>query len=1293
MTSQAIPALDPQLGVWLHIQKSGYPGMYHIERRHSISGPLDPQRLESALRQLVARHDALRLRFRQADDVLLLEPREHLPWNLQHRTLPHPSAQEIQSILTEFEQRPFDLEQDPMLRALLLCIGQDHHILCIVMHHIAVDGVSLATISQELAALYAGEPLAPAPSFVALAQQRHDWTTSQQHQDHASFWRETLKNAPQNSGLPSFSTSTPSTTTQPVAGVIERHIPLQQTRAFNKFAGGLRSTPNIAMLAVLAACLRRHGAPEDIIIGSPFSGRLQEGLDAIVGMTVETLPLRLQCSLKTTFRDHLKTITGKLLEAYCHLPVSLTNALNNQKRPDIQILFGYQALGDLSFQLPGTETTSHSGSPMPAPFPIAIFAYPGPDGVRIDARYNQSLYAADEVTSLIDNWLFMLEQVPAYPDCPLSDLPCVPPDHAHNLTISWARKTCPYPHHQTIPALFTEQARSHPDKLAICGSDTTLTYQALHQRAASLAAALLAQDIGPGHRVGVCLERSADSIVALIGVLLSGAAYVPLDPEYPPARIAFMVDDAQVSRVLTHQPCFSRLTNGGIPCQRIEELTARAPFTAPSIDPLSPAYLMYTSGTTGQPKGSLIPHRGIVRLVKNTNYTELNHESVLLQLASPSFDAATYEIFGALLNGGTLALLPPGTPSIRDIRHAIQEYGVTHTFLTAGLFNTIVDTDIQILAPLQQVITGGEAGSATHLVRFLEALPSVQLTNGYGPTENTTFSICHHFQLPLPTDRPVPIGQPVSNSEAYVLDEHMHPLPIAVEGDLYLGGDGLSLGYWQRDALNAQAFLPHPFRPGERLYRTGDRASIQADGTFLFLGRQDTQVKVRGYRIELDGVEQALLQHPAVSQCCAVPVGHTSASRSIAAAIVATTPAPPEQLIAAAAKHAQKLLPPYMRPSQWVVIDTLPLTHNRKVDRAQIAAQFASKRPAHAKIIPPASPTETLLLEIWKRVLSLDKISCDHNFFELGGNSLAAMRMVADLERRSDLRLPLNQLFQHPTIQRLAATLADNSGPISTLVPLRPGDDTAPLFLIHGWGGDVFCYIDFANNLTPTLSVYGVQGLEHTGATEANSFEEMARRYANDICHFYPNGPLLLGGFSVGGMIAYAVACELRNRGRHIAHLLVMDSTPPNLPADVYYAAKADYLIPRLKHHLQALLRQSPKDSVRYIRGRVKALQYHIRPGYAANNTKAAPSEQAPPSHFGEHYADLSQLYVPNPSDFPVTVVLATGQRPFNLTAMWQHLVPEHLQIVQAERPHLDLLEDESLASLVSRIGLRVFSQ
>lgn len=594
---------------------------------------------------------------------------------------------------------------------------------------------------------------------------------------------------------------------------------------------------------------------------------------------------------------------------------------------------------------------------------------------------------------------------------------------------TWNETRTDYPRGSTVSELFEETVSSHPNVIAVVFGDQRLTYAELNSRANRLAHRLRQMGVAEDTRVGCCLERSVELVVALVAILKAGGAYVPLDPSYPKERFDFMLEDTDPRVILTHQSvdaavldgCNARILRTDEPFHRASGVDDANPTTLSG--PSSLAYVMYTSGSTGRPKGVMIENRAIVRLVRNTNYCQFGTAEVFLLFAPVSFDASTFEIWGALLNGGRLVIMPPGTASLQELGRVIRQNGVTTLFLTTAVFNLMVDERIEDLGPLRQLFTGGEFVSSRHFGRFIENVANCALYHVYGPTENTTFSTFYRADKGSTPIGSMPIGRPLANTRIYILDENLSPVPVGETGEIFTAGDGLARGYLNNPEVTAEKFLPDPFfsSGNERMYRTGDLACWTAGGNIEFLGRTDNQVKILGHRIEPGEIETVLTMHQGVKHVAVI--AHTDENgtkRLVAYYASSSEPGPTARELQ---QFLQRKLPPYMVPSLFVPLASLPLSINGKVDRAALPPPRFESRAESAS--EPVSDFEQTLVDLWQRILRVEKVGLDDNFFDMGGDSLLLVAVHSNLQKMLQMEIAVTDLFEFTTIRTLGRHLSE----------------------------------------------------------------------------------------------------------------------------------------------------------------------------------------------------------------------------------------------------------------------------
>ena len=1153
-----IPLSLPQQRLWfLHRLVPDTPA-YHVPIAARLVGRLDVEALRRSVEAVVHRHEALRTTF----DVEEGEPRQRVvapePFALPLDDLAGATDAELERAVARAATAPFDIERGPLLRARLLRRAGDDHALVITMHHLVSDGWSSDILARELEALYgahcAGRTLALPPlpvQYGDYAVWQRERLAGPEMEAQLAYWRARLASAEPALSLP---TDRPRPALQSFAGkrlrfVVAAHV----TDALRSLARREGATLYMVLLAAFQLLLGRHAGQDDVLIGSPIAGRNRTELEGLIGFFANTVVLRGNLGGDPTFRELLGRTREAALGAFTHdeLPFErLVEALRPERDPGrnpiFQAMFALHNEPLTPFAFAGLTVTRIRFEPGSTKVDLSLALTETAGGMQGSLEYCTALFEDATIERLAGHLARLLEDIVRDPDRPISRLSFLGDEERRCILIDWNATRADYPADCSLAALFAAEAARAPAAVAVTDGARSLTYAELDGRARGLARRLQALGVARGHRVGVSCERSIELVIAQLGVLAAGAAYVPLDRAHPAERRTALLDDAGVTVVVTAR------AGAGDGCGRPEiTLDADAPDAgaadAPVLDGGDLAYVMYTSGSTGAPKGVAVPHRAVARLVKSTDYVRLGPDDVVAQVSNPAFDAATFEIWGALLNGARLVVISSDTalspPRLAD---ALARHGVTTLFLTTALFNQVARELPAAFRGLRQVLFGGEAVEPRWVEAVLRAGGPARLVHVYGPTETTTFATWHEVRAGTENASTIPIGRPIANTEIYILDAQREPVPIGVAGEIYIGGPGLAGGYLGRADLTAERFVPHPFdpEPGARLYRTGDRARFRPDGAVEFLGRLDRQVKLRGHRIEPAEVEAALLRLPELSAAAVLVTGETSDNRRLVAYV---SPADGAVVTAAEVREAlRRTLPPYMVPSAVVMLPALPLTPNGKVDRGALAAA-GDDVPSRAPRIGPRDPTELAIAAIWEDLLGVTGIGMRDSFFDLGGHSLLAARMIDAVERASGRRVPLAALFETPTIEHLAQALRDDvvaSEP--PLVTLNPSGARPPFFFLHGdFNGGGFFSRALAEALGPEQPFYAVHphGLVDAGVPE--SIEDMAAERLAALRAARPRGPYLLGGHCNGGLVALEMARRLREQGEAVPLVVLLDAVAP----------------------------------------------------------------------------------------------------------------------------------------------------
>lgn len=1046
-----------QESLWFLQQLLPDSPLYNIPQAFLLRGRLELAPLQKAFGALAERHEALRTRF-VAVDGKPLQQAGNEPVRLELTDVAHlPAAEreaQLRCILNEQSKRPFNLSHDLPVRVRLIRLSEDEHVLTVTVHHIVSDWASLAILQEELGLLYTAFLTGQTPRLPDLPLQFPEWAARQRESgDRAvrdgcsAYWRRQLSGAPPGLALP---TDRVRPSQRQFRGSTWRlQLPSGLSGELKRLAGQEGVTLYNLLLTAWQTLLFRYSGQSDIIVGSPLTLRGDPECERMVGCLLNTVLLRTDLTGNPPFSGLLRHVREVTLAAFANQPMPFEKLdevlqLPGGNQPGVHplcpVMFQYLPLPPPAPKLQGLETELLEVYTATAKFDLTLTLMEGREGLAGDLEFDTDLFDAQTIDRLAANFEVLLWNIVANPETPIEILPILTETERDLVVKTWNNTATEFPRDASVHELFQLQAAASPDAIALATGSKTLTYRALNEQANQLARLLLRHGVAPGARVGVCLERSFRCIISLLAILKTGAVYVPLDPEYPRDRLAFMVRDADVGLVLTATETANALPAG---TKRIlldgETATLR---DDPAIDlpkdssAEDVAYIMYTSGSTGQPKGVAVRHRGIVRLVKGTHYASFDPGEVFLHFAPLCFDASTFEIWGPLLNGARLAVYPPEFESLEQFESILAREGVTTLWLTAGLFHEMVEHHLFGLKNIRQLLAGGDVLSVPHVLKFLRRFPDCQLINGYGPTENTTFTCCYRFPPDWPGISSAPIGRAISNTQVYILDQHMAPVPVGVAGELCIGGDGLARGCVNSSDLNEARFVPDPFdpRPGSRLYRTGDQVRFLPDGVIEFLGRTDDQVKINGFRIHLGEVEAALRQVPGVRDVVVLAEAASHGSKQLLAWLVLGEGLPADSLRESAAAR----MPSFMVPAVFIPIDRLPLTPNGKIDRQRLP------RPAQAAVdtahgeLAPANAVQERLLQIWQAVFERNDLSVADDFFTLGGHSLLATRVVSRINAAFGCHLSVSALFEAPSIPALEKKLAQTQrDPVSRPIPRR----------------------------------------------------------------------------------------------------------------------------------------------------------------------------------------------------------------------------------------------------------------
>ncbi|MBW4681349.1 MAG: amino acid adenylation domain-containing protein [Microcoleus vaginatus WJT46-NPBG5] len=1173
------PASFAQQRLWfLHRLVPGNP-FYNVGCALRLTGTLDFVALQQTFNEIVRRHETLRTTFIAIEGQPMQAIAPCLNVSIAITSLLHLPATERETaaqrrVNAEFE-RPFNLKVGPLMRVTLLQMDAAEYLLLLNLHHIVADGWSMGVLIREIGALYsafAGKdgklsnspPLPELPiQYADFAEWQREWLRDSVQETQLAYWRKQLEGI-EVLNLP---TDRPRPAVPTYRGAKQLWVlPPALSEALEALSSRQGVTLFITLLAAFQTLLYRYTGTEDIAIGSPIAGRNRSEIESLIGFFVNSLVLRTNLSGNPTFIELLSRVKEVALGAYAHqdLPFEkLVEELHPERdlsrNPLFQIAFSLQNTPVEALELPGLTLKLFEFDPGTAKLDLEFHLWQDLEGLKGQVVYSTDLFEAATIGRMLEHFQVLLEHIIIDPEQRIGYLPILTEAERHKLlgkfnsAVSQDRRCF---HH-----LFEAQVERSPEAVAVAFENEKLTYRELNDRANQLAHYLQKIGVKPEVLVGICLERSIEMIVALLGIFKAGGAYLPLDPCYPQARLNFMLEDAQVSFLVTESGLNPILIKNEASRQHefsiiyldkdknnISRQSKENPSSSVTTGNL--AYVIYTSGSTGKPKGVLVEHRGLCNMAESQmDAFNLKASHRVLQFASLSFDASIFEIVMALQAGATLYLakkesLLPGQPLIQ----LLQKQAITHVTLPPAALSVL---PAEKLPALQTIICAGESCSQNIVKRWAAGR---RFFNAYGPTETTVWATLAEIS----DERKKPsIGRPILNTQVYILDRNLQPAPIGITGELYIAGEGLARGYLCRPELTAERFIPNPFDAKKisslqpsRLYKTGDLGRYLPNGKIEFLGRIDQQVKIRGFRIELGEIEAVINQYSAIKKAVVIALADISINQRIVAYLVPAHRIPePSSLIPTLRQFIKGKLPEYMVPSEFVILDSLPTTPSGKVDRRALPAPHTLTRLQRQKtFISPRNPTESALVKIWAEVLNLERVSVSDSFFDLGGDSLLAIRLMEQIQKQFARELPLSSLFLSPTIESLANTLFAEKKSIkwSPLVPIQPKGSNSPFFCVHPIFGVVFPYYELAYYLGEDQPFYGLQPLGIDGEqSPLTRIEEMAAYYIKALRAVQPNGPYFLGGWSFGGLVAFEMAQQLQKAGEEVGLLALLDTAAP----------------------------------------------------------------------------------------------------------------------------------------------------
>ena len=1167
-----VPTTEAQREIWTATSMSAEASCsYNESVSLRLKGKLDRKALSNALQDLVAAHESLRSSLSSDGTRLIIYSDNEFgyfvhDWKGQGTS---ERVKLIDNLSDTLMTTAFDLKSGPLFRADLILEEEEQAQLRLTAHHVICDGWSLGIMMADIASFYNAHLLGKEIDdshvipFRQYVQETITFNKTPTSVEVKQFWLDLYANKIPRVDLPTDRKR------PPLKSYAGERIDMEMDKALVRTLREVSTRNGSSLVTTLLTCfellIHKITQQHDIVVGLPAAGQSDMDMRNVVGHCVNLLPLRVQIDSNASFVEHLKKRRTAVLDAYDNQRFTFGSLINELRVPReagriplVPVVFNVDMNMDDGVSFEGIQHTFISEPRKFENFELFLNATGSEEKLVLEWSYNVSLFDHTTIQDWMSQLTEIIRSVAQNPHIPIRDIG----DQIIELspTIAarkdWEGSYELISSNITIDAIFSDKAKNAPNSVALIAGESALSYAELEQRAEAIFEELKKQGVQVGDPVGISLERSFDMIASMLAILKAGACFVPFDPSYPKERLTFMLEDTAVSILV-----LSDKTRPFLPAHKAAEIVVedisqahRTISDAPKHGVHDAAYIMYTSGSTGTPKGVVIPHRAVIRLVKDQDFLPFSEELVFLQLSNTSFDASTLEIWGALLNGAQLVLQPQQKPTLNEIVDTIQKNAVTTVWFTTGLFNLLVDEQLNNLESLKHIFSGGDVLSVPHITKAFDQLGPGVLHNGYGPTENTTFTCTYQINDLRDIEHGIPIGCPIAGTNILVLNEIGERAKVGEEGILYTGGNGLALGYWRRPALTDEKFIDDPFRPGEKIYNTGDLVKWLPDGNLHFIGRSDSQVKVRGFRIELGEIEKALDDLSSIKDRVVICRTDRPNEKELVAYIVPsqfgdenatiTDLSDHDALSGQAREHMSSKLPAHMIPMAFVVMEELPLTANGKVNKRVLPPPTRKTNAMKAQYVAPRDNLEQIIAGIWSDLLDVDRVGVRDNFFELGGHSLIGIQLFAAIKNQLGKELPLKTLFAAHTVAAQARMIKDQgwSNSWQNLSAIQPEGSKTPFFAVHvdeanyfipkAWGTDQPFYAFFHQ---------GEDGhrILHT------EVKDIARHFIQELRQVRPHGPYLLGGYSFGGIIAFEMAQQLSAIGESVPLLALFDTYDP----------------------------------------------------------------------------------------------------------------------------------------------------
>lgn len=1151
------PLSSMQRRLFLLHQFEGVETAYNMPTIWRFSGKIDLNKVEKAFQTLINRHEALRTSFHVIDNVPMQRVHTRIDFSL---SLLEATESEEKQIIQSFFQS-FDLGVAPLFRVGFVSLSNGVCLLMVDMHHIISDGISINILMADLEKAYRGQNFPPLTiHYKDYAMWQNKWEQSEEYKQQKQFWLTQFSDEIPVLNLP---TDFRRPKLQSFKGeIITASLSGKQFEAVKRLCQKTETTLYMFLLATYNILLAKYSSQEDIVVGTAVAGRSVSDVESVIGMFVNTLAIRNKPVSSKAFATFLEEVKQQTIQVFNHQDYSLDDLVENLKltrdmgrNPLFDTMLTLQSYEKQSVELDGIAILPNMQDHHVAKFDITVVAVEYEDQLQVSWEFSSDLWRKESAKRMLKHFMTVMEVTAREPERTIGELEILSLEEKNDLLSVNNQMAISYNKEKTITDLIEQQVILHPDHIAVVSDGEILCYQELNEAANRLARFLRAKGVERNQPIGVMMDRTPELLISILAIVKAGGAYVPLSTNYPNERIEYMLEDSEVGLVLTKR---NLLTNVRFDGEWIFVDEIRLEGNADNFERDTNAddllYIIYTSGSTGKPKGVMVQHKALHHFVTAINKEYLgtiSYKDRFLLSTDISFDVSCFEIFQALTNGGTLVLFHGHKFDVKLLAKTIEEEKVTLAYIPPALLTQLYETIF--LSPdgfvLNKMLVGVEPIKDEVLDQFLSLNPEMLIVNGYGPSEATICCTTYRYEKNEIMGKYVPIGKPLGNMQIYILDAQCHLVPRGVVGELWVSGDGLSLGYWNQEKMTEDRFKTNPFHPHTLMYCTGDKARWAEDGNLEFMGRKDHQVKIRGYRVELGEIEIQLLRHPEVEAALVMTKTDSYEFKYLCAYVVFQN-----KEWNSAPDTTQKLhqwlatfLPDYMLPSVFIAVDEFSLTPNGKIDRKILPEPDGSIRVNEHSYSAPRNEFEEQMVLLWEEILEVKPIGVMDNFFILGGHSLKAFVLVSQINERFGMNLPLSDLFKAPTIAGLCEHLQrQEASKEEDVILLQQGNPhVPPLFIIHGQGGGVINFSHLAQAIGGERNVYGIQAVGYDGqANVLTTVEEMAAHYLSSIRRIIPTMPIQLVGWSFGGLVAYEMTKQLEQQGEKVGFLVLVDCLP-----------------------------------------------------------------------------------------------------------------------------------------------------